>query len=188
MNRFVACPHCGANIEVEEGVERFNCPHCGLGILISERDNMKETTKNVVFIQPSKKKKIGNIIGMLVAIVFFIGIGYYFGHINAGKTQEMIVPGIITPQPDKPKTVWMPFSYKDALKLSCTEVEKELRDAEFTNIELEAITKKPLFSRAKTGDIKKITIHVGDKDKNNFKKDDQFKSDMRIVITYYKFD
>ena len=174
-NFFVDCPKCGIEIEVEQGVERFNCPRCGFGISINNEisedtsavtSNREKTPQTIV-----KNNKALNIIIKIITVILLVGIGFVFGRLSGGS-----------------KTVYMPFSSKEAYKRSYSEVVEALKNAGFENIMGEPITKKPFLKKVSSGVIKEIKIVKGDKPSNKFEKDDSYRADTAITIKYYAFN
>ena len=186
-NFFVDCPKCGIEIEVEQGVERFNCPRCGFGISINNEisedtsavtSNREKTPQTIV-----KNNKALNIIIKIITVILLVGIGFVFGRLSGGST---INPSVQSSS--NPKTVYMPFSSKEAYKRSYSEVVEALKNAVFENIMGEPITKKPFLKKVSSGVIKEIKIVKGDKPSNKFEKDDSYRADTAITIKYYAFN
>ena len=189
---FVSCPQCGADIEVEHGVTQFNCPRCGHGIFIDDQideDSLTTQVEEDLKLQSpaKKKKKVRNIIGMLIAIMLFTAVGFFLGRLSDGHSAKSIQTNASISQ--GPQLVCMPFSSKEASELDYEEVCSRLAQAGFVNILGKEITKKPLLKRRlSSGTIKTISIMAGDESVKKFKKDQVFKSDAEILIEYYQFD
>ena len=185
----LVCPNCEANLKIDDGLLTYICPYCGARILLKglsdgeleAKVNMAELEykkyelrhkaiekekeyqrKRRSEIEDAQSMLIGSI-ALIVIIVLICGIFFF----------SEVIGDIAT------RTVSVPLSSSDLLKLNHSEVHDVLSKAGFKKIDEIPIDGKPgLFSKS---DISSISING----KTSFIEGTTFPQKATIIITYY---
>ena len=179
----LACPNCGANLEIDDGLLTYVCPYCKAKILLKGlndgeleaevdmaeiefkkyelRHNAIEKEKEY---QRKRQAKIEDAHSELIGTIAFFVILLLLGSILY-FTQG--------------REISVPLSSSDLLKLNHSEAYDVLSKAGFKKIEEIPISGKPgIFSKS---DISSISIDG----KKSFKAGTVFTQKTTIIITYY---
>ncbi len=188
-NQRVRCPNCDVVIEVEPGITSFLCPQCESNISIevpSDNDRIKYPSsgeinrkRNVSADKP--KGNLGKTIGIILAAVLLVGIGYYLGRFSQGIDQSILN---VTNTEVSPFEISMPYDLSDFKGMKYQDVVRILKSAGFNNITVIAEeVKNNIIHHRNNDNIKEIEI---DGLKKNFKKGNKYLDNCKIVITYYR--
>lgn len=93
----------------------------------------------------------------------------------------LAVIGMLATPETEDNRIAMPFSSSDAVKLSYTDVEQQLKSAGFTNIELDPQYDIILGFLYKEGEVGSVKVN----DSSSFSSGAKYDKDVKIVITYH---
>lgn len=176
------CPHCGAELHVEDNLNTFFCMHCGKKVILDDKEILQaklhlEDLKHKERIQDKKmmekerrakreqKSWIGYAAVMFGMFALMIGVGVY-----GDKREERLMMSGLLEVPNA-EAFLSGDNYED--------VANQFEDKGFTNIECIQMNEKGLLK--KSGDIDRITIDGND----SFTQGDYFDPDSKVKIYYY---
>lgn len=192
QTKSLICPSCGATLEKPVESNYTFCSYCGTKSFVDDGVERTEHTERFVdeaefkkidaelererlrFLDKERERKSSSrwflvfLILWIGIIVFCLSMAFIFDDSSSSFGSDKIA---------------MPESSGYYTGRNYETVGRELSDLGFTNIEYDTIDDLTVGWFAKEGDVKYVSISG----KSSFKKDDYFKKDDHIVITYHVF-